>query len=38
MNIMGNIKEPFESTGKFAVTFNPMPPRYMLELTISSEL
>ena len=38
MNIMGNIKEPFESTGKFEVTFNPLPPRHMLQLTISSKL
>ncbi len=37
MNIMGNIKEPFESTGKFEVTFTPLPPRYIMELSISSK-
>ncbi len=37
MNIMGNIKEPFESTGKFEVTFTPLPPRYIMEFSISSK-
>ncbi|KAK2162407.1 hypothetical protein LSH36_99g03012 [Paralvinella palmiformis] len=36
LNIMGNIKDPFEATDKFKVTFNPLPPRYMLGLYVGN--
>ena len=34
MNIMGNMKEPFASTGKFRVYFKPTPPIYVMGLSI----
>ena len=37
MNIMGNMKEPFASTKKFSVYFNPSPPKYTMGLTIRSK-
>jgi len=37
INILGNVKEPFESTGRFQVTYDPSPPRYIMGLTIKSE-
>ena len=37
LNIMGNIKEPFDGAEKFKVSFNPLPPRYMLGLSIKSK-
>ena len=37
VNIMGNIKTPFKETERFGVTFTPLPPRYMLELSIHSK-
>ena len=37
INILGNIKEPFDSTGRFEVTFDPLPPRYTMGLNIKSK-
>ena len=37
INILGNVKEPFESTGRFQVTYDPSPPRYIMGLTIKSK-
>ena len=37
LNILGNVREPFDSTGRFKVTYNPDPPRYTMELTIRSK-
>ena len=37
INIMSNIKAPFDSTGRFTVTYDPNPPRYTLGLSIKSE-
>jgi hypothetical protein len=37
LNIMGNIKPPFDLSDKFRVSFAPNPPRFMLGITISSE-
>lgn len=34
INIMGNIKQPFRSSGRFASQFVERPPRYQFELTI----
>ncbi len=34
INILGNIKEPFESTGRFKVTYQPDPPKHTVVLTI----
>jgi len=34
INILGNIKEPFESDGRFSVTYRPSPPEHTLSLTI----
>jgi len=35
MNMMGNLMEPFSSTKRFTVSFEPQPPRYVLTLFIS---
>ncbi|KAK2144936.1 hypothetical protein LSH36_718g01017 [Paralvinella palmiformis] len=37
INILGNIKEPFESTHRYEVTFDPQPPRYTMGLTVRSK-
>ena len=37
MNIMGNVKSPFKESDRFNVTFYPLPPRYVLGITIWSE-
>ncbi len=37
INIMGNIKPPFLATGRFDVNFKSEPPRYFLELSITSK-
>jgi len=35
MNMMGNLMEPFSTTTRFKVSFEPQPPRYVLALSIS---
>ena len=37
INILGNIKEPFDSTGRFQVSYEPSAPRYTMALTISGK-
>lgn len=37
MNMMGNMIEPFASTGRFKVIFLQEPPRYTLRLSIQSQ-
>ena len=37
INILGVVKEPFESTGRFSVGYEPSPPQYMMGLTIHSK-
>ncbi|KAK2158959.1 hypothetical protein LSH36_161g07000, partial [Paralvinella palmiformis] len=34
INILGNVKEPFDSTGRFHVTYDPSPPRHTMTLAI----
>ena len=37
INMLGNVKEPYESTGRFEVTYTPSPPRYIMGLTIKGK-
>ena len=37
VNLMSNINKPFSDTGRFEVSFTPLPPRYRLELVIVGE-
>ena len=37
LNILGNIREPFHKTGRFAVAYIAQPPRHTVVLTITSE-
>ena len=36
LNMLGHVKEPFYSTSRFQITYEPTPPRYITALIIKS--
>ncbi len=37
LNILGNVKAPFDVTGRFQITYKPSSPRYVLGINIKGK-